>query len=299
MEAAINRSFTRALEAALTYIGHEYRRSETVRAGRLDLLRECLELEGADGAQARAILATRLAFLRHVSPEWFDAHVDLVVGEGAPEGLAQVTIDMALRWGRPNQWLLRNGRTEVRDAVRREAENALDHLLVAMLWEEDGYSTASMLEFLAEEPNRLSETGERLGRLLRHEDASDDHIRVAVDLWQQAADRGDSDSLLGFGWMSEVHGLDDEVWSELMRDTLAVTRGQIDWAQRVAERAAEMIPTTTTLAILDLLIRGPNDAYERRDAIERAVEVLDRAEPHRSTPEYQRLRNALHERGAL
>jgi hypothetical protein len=299
LEAAINRSFTRALETALAYIGHEYRRTETVKADRLDLLRESLQLEAADGAQARAILATRLAFLRHVAPEWFDAHADLVIGEGAPEGLAQVTVDMALRWGRPNQWLLRNGRAEVRNAVERRVEHALDHLLVAMLWGEEGYSTTSTLAFLAEEPSRVSEAGESLGRLLRHEDASDDHIRVAADIWRQAAEQGTSDSLLGFGWMSEVEGLDDELWAELTRDTLAVTRGKIDWAHRVTERTAEMTPTTTTLAILDLLIRGQNDPYERRDAIERAVEVLNRAEPHRSTPEYQRLRNALHERGAL
>lgn len=299
LEAAINRSSTRALETALAYIGHQYRRTETVEEDRLDLLRECLELEADDGAQARAILATRLAFLRHVAPEWFDAHADLMIGEGAPEGLAQVTVDMAVRWGRPNKWLLRNGRAEVRNAAARRVEHALDHLLVATLWEEEGYSTTSTLAFLAEEPSRMSEAGERLGRLLRHDEASNDHIRVAADIWRQAVDRGASDSLPGFGWMSEVEGLDDELWAELTRDTLAVTRGKIDRAHRVTERAAEMTPTPTTLAVLDLLIRGQNDAYERRDAIERADEVLDRAQPYRSTPEYQRLRNALNERGAL
>jgi hypothetical protein len=57
--------------------------------------------------------------------------------------------------------------------------------------------------------------------------------------------------------------------------------------------------STTTLAIMNSLVRGTSDEWDRRGNIERAVEVLRSADQLAETPEYERLRTTLLERGAL
>ena len=59
--------------------------------------------------------------------------------------------------------------------------------------------------------------------------------------------------------------------------TLAVTGGRLDWSHKVAERATSLLPSTTTLAIVNSLVRGA-PAWDRRGNTERAVEHLRAAE---------------------
>jgi hypothetical protein len=298
LELAINRACTKALEAILLFMGYEFRVDETVRPEALDLLTSILQLPGGDGAQHRAILAPRIGFLRHIAPDWVDHHGEKLFGAAAPDELGQLTVDLALKWGQPNSWLLEQFTPQVRDAVRRNVENALDHYLVAMLWETAGYSISDAIRFLASLTS-LSAAGEALGRLLRTDDAPVTTVATATKFWTQALDANRPEDLAGFGWFAEISTMDDAVWANLTLRTVTVSHGRIDWAHKVAERAASIPHTPTTLAILNELVRGLADEWDRRQTAEIAAEALSQATDLVDTTEYQRLRTTLLERGLL
>lgn len=299
LDSAINRPCTRALEAVLSFMAQEFRLTGEARPAAFELLAEALGLQGSDGAEHRAIIATRLGFLRHIAPQWVDDVSDLMVGDAAPPGLAQVTADLAIKWGRPNRWLFERYRPLVRDAVSRGVDHALDHLMIAMLWTITGYSIEENLAFLRQTSALLSDAGEVLGRLLRHADADEARIATAISFWDAANATADADSVAGFGWLAEVEQLDGDAWASRTMATLAVTGGHIDWSQKVAERAASLAPSPMTLAIMNSLIRGASDEWDRRGTVERAVELIRSAEEFAGTPDYERLRTTLLERGAL
>ena len=85
-----------------------------------------LWLEGFDGAQHRAIIASRLGFFRTIVPDWVEAKADALFGADAPDDLGQVTVDLALQWSRTSRWLLERFPTQVRDAVSRAT---FEHLI--------------------------------------------------------------------------------------------------------------------------------------------------------------------------
>lgn len=299
LDSAINRRCTRALEAVLSFMAQEFRLTGAARPATFELLEEALGLEGSDGAEHRAIIATRLGFLRHIAPQWVDDVADVIFGDAAPPGLAQLTADLAIKWGRPNRWLFERYRPLLRDAVSRGVDHALDHLMIAMLWEVAGYSAQENISFLRQTSALLSDAGEVLGRILRHDDADEAHIACAVAFWDAAIATGDAEALAGFGWLAEVEKLDAQLWASRTMATLAVTGGRIDWSHKVAERAALLEPSTTTLTIMNSLIRGASDEWDRRGNIERAVTLVQSAGELAATPEYERLRTTLLERGAL
>jgi hypothetical protein len=299
LESAINRRCTRALEAVLSFMAHEFRSTGSVWPSAFALLVDALRVEVSDGAEHRAIIATRLGFLRHVAAEWVDEVAGLLLGADAPEGLAQVTADLAIKWGRPNRWLFEHYRALVRNAVSRDVDHALEHLLIAMFWDVPGYSVEDNISFLRQSPSQLSTAGEMLGRLLRHGDADESHVACGLIFWDAAISTREPDALPGFGWLAEVENLADEPWANRTMATLAVTGGRIDWSHKVAERAASLAPSTTTLAIMNSLVRGASDEWDRRGNIERAVDLLRASGALAATPEYERLRTTLLERGAL
>jgi hypothetical protein len=294
---AINRPCTRALQVMFDVMGNEYRGQEAVRPEALGLLAETLALSGQDGAQHRAIIAPRLAFLRYVAPNWVEGHRGQLFGADAPDNLGQTTVDLALSWGRPNPWLLENLRAQVRDAVRRMTDNALDHFLVAVLWQAPGYSVDEAVTFLRS-LGRLSDAGQALGQLLRSDDAPTEHAALAAQFWEKSIHGGTVETLAGFGWYAEISALDDITWARLTRQTLNITRGRIDWARHVADRAARPQPTPDTLEILNQLLRGLPDGWDQRSVLETATLAIKKADRSQAdTPEYQRLRTTLLERG--
>lgn len=299
LESALNRPCTRALDAVLSFMAYEFRAIGSVRPEAFVLLEDSLRIPGTDGAEHRAILATRLGFLRHVASEWVDGVADLLLGSEAPDGLAQATADLAIKWSRPNRWFLENHRPLLRDAVTRDVDHALDHLLIAMLWNVPGYGVQENVAFLRQPPALLSKAGEVLGRLLRHGDAEEHHVDSAVEFWDAAIAANERDGLAGFGWMAEVDRLDDQTWADLTMKTVALSGGRVDWSHKVAERIASLPTSTTGLAIMNHLVRGTTDEWDRRGNIERAAAILDNADSLADTPEYQRLRTTLLERGAL
>jgi len=299
LDSAINRRCTRALEAALSFMAYQSRAGQGVSPKALELLEDCLRIDGPDGAEHRAILATRLGFLRYIAPEWVDQVTELLLGSAAPEGLAQLTADLAIKWSRPNRWLLEHYRPLVRDAVGRDVDHALDHLLIAMLWGVPGYDVEDNVTFLRRPPSLLSKSGEALGRLLRHGEADDSHIACALVFWNAAIATKEQEGLEGFGWLAEVDKLDNDTWAERTLSTLAVTGGRIDWSHKVGERVAALPASATTLAVMNHLVRGASDEWDRRRNIERAVALLHAGSALASTPEYERLRTTLLERNAF
>jgi hypothetical protein len=297
-QSAMNRRSGRALHAVLSYMGYEFRSTGAVPSEVFELLSDVLRLEGSDGAEHRAILATRLGFLRHVAAQWVDAVADLFFGSAAPDGLSQVTADITIKWSRPNRWFLEHYRSLVLDAINREVDHALDHFLVAMLWRVPSYSVSENISFLRRFPSHISRAGEMLGRLLQDDQVSDDHIALAVSFWEAAIDTRDPQALTGFGWMAEVNKLNDETWTDLTMRTLAITHGRVDWSQKVAERTVSCPASTTTLAIMNSLVRGSTDEWDRHLIVERASALLQSATALGHTAEYKRLHTTTLERGA-
>ena len=296
---AVNRACTRALDAVFTFMAHEYRASHGVRSAALDLLSEVITLAGPDGLQHRAVIAPRLAFLRHIAPKWFAGQQAVLFGDSAPDGLGQAMLDASVSYGRPNAWLLQAYPAMVEDAVKRSVDRALDHYLVAMLWRVPGYAVeeaASKLRGMSV----LSQAGEVLGRMLAQDGVSPEHVSLGTEFWEQALQGSpNADTLYGFGWYTEITTLDQLSWADLTRRTLSATSGRIDWARHVAERAAQDSPTPDTLEILNLLVRrAAVDSWEQGTIIETAAKTIDRADASLTTTgEYQRLRTALLERG--
>ena len=137
-----------------------------------------------------------------------------------------------------------------------------------------------------------------LGRLLQDDQVSDDHIALAVSFWEAAIDTRDPQALTGFGWMAEVNKLNDETWTDLTMRTLAITHGRVDWSQKVAERTVSCPASTTTLAIMNSLVRGSTDEWDRHLIVERASALLQSATALGHTAEYKRLHTTTLERGA-
>ncbi len=293
---AINRPCTLALEAVLSFMAYEFRRDGSVRSEAIHTIESTLRLDGVDGEEHRAVLARRFPLLRHLLPEWVDANQSLLFGDEAPDGLGQPTVDQAIKWGHWNSWLLDNVREQIGDAVVREVDRALDHYLVGMLWECDGYRVTQVVDFLRSE-GLISEAAETLGRLLRREDEPWNNINIAVEFWRECIDKNPGMSLYGFGLFSEIVGLDDETWVERTLATLRASGGRIKWAPLVAKRLVAAPPTKMGLEIMNLLVRNPINELERLGVSERASDYLSAAQGLTGTDEYQRLRTALLERG--
>jgi hypothetical protein len=295
---AINRPCTRSLQAVFNFMGYEYRVRGAVRPAALELLTRSLALPGDDGLQHRAIIAPRLAFLRHVAADWVDAHRDQLFGDRASYQLGQPTMDLALRWGQPYPWLLETYPQLVREAVSRSVDRALDHYLFAMLRGIPEYNVEDVTRHLRA-MGAVSEAAKVLGAGLSNDNASTESGTTAARFWQCALrSNPNANTLAGFGWYADITILDDATWSDLTRRTLSLTHGAIDRARDVAGRAAHVTPSPDTLEILNQLIRGGGEVWEQYFILTAASEAVAHA-PHSVTEseEYERLRTALLERG--
>jgi hypothetical protein len=276
LETAINRPCTKALEAMLHLVATEFRRDGTVRNEALDLLDQTLSLDGWDGAEHRAIIAPRLPFLRHVAPEWVESREPRLLGDDAPEDLGQTTVQLALKWGRPDRWLLERHRPAVLRAVRTRSKHALDHALVAMLWEVPGYSTEATWRALAGMGAPiLSDAGEHLAHLLMN-DPAQDHLDRGALFWEQTLQHPSlsSDAFRGYGWWAEVDALDQERWEQMTLATCQRAEGSLDWCVKVAERCAREPITQAGLGILTRLLRGRHEPWDRSQVAEVALGAL-------------------------
>ena len=296
---AINRPCTRALEAVISFVAHDYRSSRAVRPEAISLFENGLRLVGTDGAQHRAVLASRIGFLLHVLPEWTETNRDLLFGSQAPDGLGQLSVEQAIEWSHPNRWLLENFPDAVRNAVRGHADRAMEHMIIAMLWDCPGYSVQETVAFLRTSPDLVSKSGHALGCVLDDADADRRLVDVAVNFWEKILDTETGVAVEGFGFLSEVAAMDIEVWEELTLRTVKAADGRIDWSHGIAKRLAASHPTTTSLALLNELVRGGLEEWDRLNVAEKAAAILSKSSHLQETDDYKRLRTTLLERGAI
>ncbi len=297
LETAINRPFTRALEAVFSVISME-RKEGNISPEGLRIIESQLTLTGRDGAEARAIIAPKARFIAYVSDDWLEAIAPKLFGDEAPTAMGQTAVDLALQWGQPYEWLLENFRGCVRDSARRGVKNSLTHCIIAMLWKVRGYTPRENLGFLSETAGQISEAGKALGLALRGEDMAEKYAEIATEFWRLAVKEHPCE-LFGLGWMAEVAVIKDDTWNDLMLSTLRATHGKVDLPQSVAERAAEQKQSEQTLAILDSLIRGLEGEWDRREVAVYAKNSLVSAASLSGTASYRRLRNTLMERGLI
>ncbi len=272
---AYNRTCTYALYTLLVFSKYEYNKFATCRPGTLRILKECLKLTGQNGIEFRAIIAPSLNFLEHLAPEWLENSRDCLLGEKAPEGLAQKTVDLAFKWGQPSDWLLKNFREMIEDSVTRYIPGSLAHYLEGMLRGHEGYSVREVVDFLKQIPSQttnivvpgdpwqgettaISYAGEQLARLLRTASESQIHDRLEIaDLfWKTVLALEEPRHLKGFGWFSKVISMDDTLWAERTLETLRLTDGHIKCPHQVAERALQLDDKKSGFEILNHLIRG-------------------------------------------
>ncbi len=299
LSSAINRPCTRALEAVLSFVAHEYRSSSTVRPEAISLFEEGLRLTGTDGAEHRAVLASRIGFLLHVLPEWTETNRDLLFGSLAPDGLGQLSVELAIEWSQPNQWLLENFREAVRNAAERGAKRAMEHMIIAMLWGDTGYAVPETVTFLRTSPELVSKSGHALGSVLKDANADQSLVAIAVDFWKTILETETGASVEGFGFLSGVTAMDTAVWEELTLRTIEAAEGRIDGSHEITERLESSPPTTTGLAILNELVRGHLDRWDRLNVAEKAAAILSSASDLQETDDYKLLHTTLLERGII
>ena len=123
------------------------------------------------------------------------------------------------------------------------------------------------------------------------------HLARTLEFWELAIKSNVSDGLLGFGRLALVEGLEQGLWAAKTLDTLTQTAGRIEIPSAVAERAAQLGPPPTSLAIMNQLVRGIADPGDLFLVAKSANNLLDRVAELKDTEEYQRLFTALYERG--
>lgn len=299
MTGALNRGRTRALEAVFSLMGWEHRTIGSVRPEALDVIDAALRLEGMDGAQHRAVIVPRLPFLLAIAPTWVTERRSVFFGDAAPPGLASGSIDLFVKWGHPNRWLFENERESLREAVGRDGRKASAFWLIAMLWGVEGYSVSETVDLFAGLGDaRLSGAAEALGRLLRGKEVEPAHVTVAVAFADELLARNSPGSVAGLGWFAEVKALDDDRWLRITIEAARVGAGRLMWGRRVAERAA----TTRSvggLRILNSLVTGLQDEWDRATVHRSALGALREAPDLKETEEYRKLRSTLLERGVF
>ena len=307
---AINRTCTRALDVVVLLAAKLHQATGTMPAEAIKMFDAGLRLDGPHGAEHRAILGTRLGFLRHAAPEWAEASRDLMFGATAPQGLAQSMVDTSLKWGRADPWVLEHMAPMVRDAVERRVDRAMDHLLIGMLNGIAGWSISETIAFLQtakpvsgddSEP-LLSQAGRCLAHLLNDKDAAPEHLDVAEEFWRAALATQDAASLRGFWRFAFVDGMNEAVWEELTLATLRLSGGRLVAVMDaiavrvVAQRAAAPPLTAARTEILDLLVRH-QDRMCSHEAGMIAVKALSSSVQLEANTQHQRLQHALTERG--
>jgi hypothetical protein len=300
LATAINRPCTKAFAAMFQLLATEFRRSQRVRGEAIELLDEALDLDSWEGAEHRAIIAPRIGFLQHVAPTWVESRDAKLFGDGAPDDLGQQTVELALKWGRPNRWLLERHSRAVRRAVRQGSKEALDQFLVAMLWEIPGYSAQETLRALVPMGAAVvSQAAELLARLLMS-DVDSDYVARGTLFWRNAVAEPalPPAAFRGFGWWAEVKQIPGDEWEQMMSATCERAEGTLDWCVEVAERCALEPITAMGLEIITKLLRGRHEPWDRSQIAETGLRALrtSAADSALSEPR-ERLRSALTDLG--
>ena len=302
LHSAINRPWSKALDAAVSLARWEVRTLGPVRLEFVAVLDEVVEIVDTRGLEFRAILAARRLALEALLPAWLDDRADVLFRHD-PFGLA--TLDQTLKWSHPSAWLLDRFAPEIYAAARRGADNALSQLLIAMLHQHPGYSITEVVEQLQGGENVLRAAAEEVPALLQSAEAGAPTLVVGLEFWRTMLDAPrrlvPTIVLEGVGRWAFVDGLDTDQWLTYTHRTLQLTNGRIVYPIEVAQRASVAAAEDTTLQDTTLeaftLVVGKGEPWERSRLADLAVEALDRAAQRRGTPAFDRLRTRLLELG--
>ena len=257
LSRAINRPWSSAIETAISLANEDGSADPRL----LELLEECLVLERPDGELGRAIIATRLPWLRHVAPQWFSEQEELLIGDQAPDELGGLTFEIYLEWGNPQETILAEQRARVVAALDGSAaEFALRHLLHGLIWGMEGFEASTIREILAPRAESFSEAAQWLARALEEPSEALDR---AVELWHEALDQAlPPEAYAGWGWFATNQHLDDEIWLELTLQTAARDNVNLDEPEEIAERAERLAPDPRVLQLLSSLLDADPNAWE-------------------------------------
>jgi hypothetical protein len=229
-------------------------------------LETCLVLPRPAGELARAIIATRLPWLRRIASEWFRANEELLLGAAAPEGLGELTFAIYLEWGRPSAELLGDQRARIVAALDGEgAEFALRHLIHGLFWELPDYAAGDVCDLLATRPERFSEAARALALALGEDDGNSPGPPPgpALALWCAALDTDlPATAYTGWGFFAHADDVDQEKWLELTLRTAAISRVDLAESDEIAERAESLAPADRVLELIGLLLAADPKAWE-------------------------------------
>jgi hypothetical protein len=269
LSRAINRPWSSALEVAFSLGGMK----GGVDRRLLDLIEDLLQLPRPAGELARAIIATRLPWLRHIAQDWFSETEDALLGGAAPEGLGELTFAVYLEWGRPTTELLEEQHGRIAAAlVGDTAEFALRHVLHGLFWERPGYGAADVRGLLADKPELFSDMARALALALTEgdEDSPSPPPGPALALWREALEANlPAGAYAGWGWLVIAEVVDDQEWLDLTLRTAALPSVNLAEPDRIAERAEEMTLDDRVIELLGLLLGADPKAWE----LERIGEV--------------------------
>lgn len=298
LNRAINRPYGKALAAVLALAGWEHRNQGGV-SGRLpDVLDDVLGVPGAVGLELRAVLVSRRPLLEVIAIDWLEANAAKLFGTD-PLGVA--TFDQTLLWSRPTRWFYDYYQAELVAAARRGADNAASWLLIALLWEEPGYTFQTIVDGFRANVHALTQAADRMAALMQDVDADDPKVDRGLAFWDDmlTADRNvvPAKALAGLGRWAFVDAVDDERFLELVDRTLAITGGNIEMATEIADRCKNAQPSSKGLRALRMMI-GHGDLWEQHHIETAGVEALQIAASHPiDLDEFDQLRARLIERG--
>lgn len=297
LNRAINRPHGKALQAVLALAGWEHRNQGAASARLVPILDEVLAIPGAVGLELRSVLASSRPFLETVAAEWLDSRAGDLFG---PSRLGVMTFDQTLKWSRPSKWFYRRYQAELVDAARRGTDHAVAWQLIALLWDEPGYTFHSIVAGLAPDVPALKAAAEEMASMIQDINAGDPMVDRGLQFWRylldSARDVVPAEALVGLGRWTFVDAIGEARWFELMDRTLALTGGAIDMAIEIAERCKEAQPSSRGMRMLRMMI-GHGEPWEQHHIETLGVEALRVASRSPVDEQFHLLRTRLIDRG--
>ncbi len=288
---AINRPWSAALEIAFVLGSND----GEVDPKLLELLDECLALGPPAGLLGRAIIGSRLAWLRRVAPQWFAGNEGLILGDQAPADLGEITFAVYLEWGNPSEALLTEQRRRLIEALGGPAaEFARRHLLHGLIWGLDDFGPAGVCEILsAHGGESLSEAAKWLALALEE---SSEGLESALALWRETlAHDLPAEGYTGWGWFALNKHVDEETWLELTLRTAERPDVNLAESEEIAKRAEPLAVDGRALRLLARLLEADPKAWELEGIGAVGLRLL--AQGIGSAQERRDLRERLLERG--
>ena len=297
LNRAINHPYGQALQAVVVLGAWEHRNRGAASHRLADTLDEVLNVPGAIGVELRAVLASIRRVLEGVAQPWLGARADELFGNNV---MGTITFDQTLKYSQPTAWFYRGYQKGLLAAARRRADHAIAWLLLAYLWQEPDYDFATIIKGVCGNLDALKSAAEEVAVLVQDVDPDSSTLKRAISFWEDLlnADRQlvPRDALVGAGRWAFVTGVDPHRWLLLIDRTIEITRGEIDYAIEVAERAKDAQPSDVGLRILRRMI-GHGEPWEQQHIETVAVQALELAAPHAVGSEFRPLRTRLIERG--